>query len=69
MAPTIRTLFISHVFGVVIITAYRKSQKKARPKGGLGGSDMAADRQTPGKHQYHNASEETVNKTHVISSE
>lgn len=37
VAPAIRTLFITHVFGGVIITACRKSQKKARRNAGWQG--------------------------------
>lgn len=47
----------------------QEESEKSPPERGLAGSDVAADGQTPGKHQYHNASEETVNKMHVISSE
>lgn len=38
VAPSIRILFITHVFGgVIIITAYRKRQKKARRNAGWQG--------------------------------
>lgn len=57
VAPAIRTPVYYSCLRGFHYNCMQEASEKSPPERGLTGSDVAADGQAPGKHQYHNASE------------